>query len=124
MLANFGQVSRFQLLKGTSGLSALRSGRESLGCVALLWPCLQRAHSVQTPVLSVATPLRPQDLKIQILRLADNIKLRYEVDQHKVLSEAALGEAEKAIGYAWDPPIVVFLKAARSSAICSFQARV
>jgi len=61
--------------------------------------CAQPACSVKTSAISDPTEIWPQDLKAQILQSATKIRFRYEVDSHKLHSDATLDRAEKAIGY-------------------------
>ena len=61
--------------------------------------CAQPACSVKTSAVPDPTEIWPQDLKAQILQSATKITFRYEVDSHKLHSDATLDRAEKAIGY-------------------------
>ena len=61
--------------------------------------CAQPACSVKTSAVPDPPEVWPQDLKAQILQSATKIRFRYEVDSHKLHSDATLDQAEKAIGY-------------------------
>ncbi len=99
MLARLARTSRLHLVRPVVTPTGPRTCRQSLACLSSPGHGAQLAHSVQSTAADKSAPVWPQDLKAQILQSAKKIRFRYEIDNHKIHSDAALDDAEKAIGY-------------------------
>lgn len=92
----------------TASLAVCRQA-SSLTLVARLRPtgwlcCLSYPAQFARPLSGSAARVRASstqrdgELKRQIISSANKIRFRYDIDNHKALTDAALDKAEKAIG--------------------------
>jgi len=98
MLVRLIRSPSLQIARRASDGAAPRCCKQPLRSF-LLGHCAQPACSVKTSAVPDPPEIWPRDLKAQILQSATKIKFRYEVDSHKLHSDATLEQAEKAIGY-------------------------
>lgn len=98
MLVRLIRSPSLQIARQASDGATPRCCKQSLRSF-VFGQCAQPACSVKTSAISALPEIWPQNLKAQILQSATKISFRYEVDSHKLHSDAALDQAEKAIGY-------------------------
>ena len=99
MLAHISRTASFAVIRQASLHASVGRSRPTGWLCCLTYP----AQFARQPLGSLARVYAintqwDQDLKRQIISSADRIRSRYDVDSHKTHTDAALDEAEKAIG--------------------------